>query len=208
MKISVFLRAFLLSLALHLALGATSYALLHLVDYSTAYKLPTGRLLTVEVAFESVKSALSISDSIVDQKDGDMVIHSPSPPITKKVSIGKAVSKRNHADKGQTKDEVSVDDRQSAGSSLPKPYQKLPLDQPIRVNYPEEERMQGKEALCIINIHIVHGKIQALHLSDTSHNCLASFQREAFIAISEKLFSHLSKDSAYYMMPIHFRLED
>ncbi len=207
MKTSIFLRAFLLSITLHIALGATSYALLHLSDYYTNHTLPTGRLLTVDVAFEPVKSTVVVSNSVINEND-DRSIQSSSRSVVKKIVGGNRVSKHNYPKDDHVKDDTVHNKQEVAASSLPKPYQELPSDQAIQVNYPEEERLEGREALCIIHIHVINRKIKGIQLSPDSHNCLPAFKREAFIAIREKSFARLSAEPTHYRVPIYFRLEN
>ena len=207
MKTSIFVRAFLLSITLHIVLGATSYALLYLSDYYTNHTLPTGRLLTADVTFEPVKSTVIVSHSVTDENDGDKVIPS-SLFVKKKITSGKGMSKHHYPKDDPVTDDTVRNEHEIAVSSLPKPYQKLPSDQAIQVNYPEEERLEGREALCIIHIHVVNRKIKTIQLSTDSHNCLPAFKREAFIAIREKSFAGLSANSTHYRVPIYFRLEN
>jgi hypothetical protein len=205
-QISTLLRAFVLSLILHIAFGATSYALLYLADhYASNQKLPTGHLLTTDVTFEKLNQT-EYAPSKVEQK-GLLATASTAPLKTS------VASTTQHAKSGKNKQKQSVNnaDQTSSheGSAIPKQTQNLIPDiNNVYPEYPEEERQNGREATCIVKMTLVNGAVETMLFQDASINCSKAFQDAARTALSSWHFSGVKKHPIDHVVPIIFRLHD
>ena len=139
-------RSFIVSITLHMTFGATSYALWHVATTSryTGTKLPKGQFLTTSVEFEciSTKQKTAVLRKISDSSSA----HSASA-INTKVSNQKPIQK--NAQPGEISSLMDI---------TPHPDNRHPI-------YPEEARLDGHEANCLVKIKIrSNGMIHAAEI--------------------------------------------
>ena len=74
--------------------------------------------------------------------------------------------------------------------------------------YPEEARLIGKEAFCVMKISIApNGQVQTVNLENDTKNCPAVFMREARKTISAWRFSPHRSGYIERLVPIKFKLD-
>ncbi len=185
-----FAKSLLLSLTLHLACGVTSYALWHAMKAASLShnKLKKGEFLTASVEFITHPST---------QSDPIQISTSKTNIAQQKLHLIARQKARVHS--------IATPNQQQIGSSLsdivPSPENKHPL-------YPEEARLIGKEALCIMKISIApDGHIDTINLENGTKNCPAVFVREAKKTISAWRFSPHRAGYIEKIVPIKFKLD-
>jgi TonB family protein len=182
-------RSFVVSITLHMTFGATSYALLHVITTSphTRTKLPKGQFLTTSVEFEciSTKQKTPVLTKINDSS----AAHSASV-INTKVSNQKPIQKNTQP--GESSSLMDI---------IPHPDNRHPI-------YPEEARLEGHEANCLVKIKIrSNGVIHTSEIINDIKNCPAIFRREAKKTISMWRFSAHRAEYVEKLIPIKFKLE-
>lgn len=182
-------KTLLISFALHLVFVVTSYALWHSMKAASlsANKLQKGETLTATVEFvaftptQTDNVSTRINESAISIKKK----HLAAPQEEKNQSISRQT--RRHA--GSTLSDI-----------IPSPENKHPI-------YPEEARLIGKEALCIIKVIIApNGHVRTVNLENDIKNCPAVFMREAKKAISGWRFSPHRSGYIERTVPIKFKL--
>lgn len=183
-------KSLLLSFALHLTFVVTSYALWHAMKTAqlSTNKLQKGECLTATVEFSAFTPP---------QTDHVSTHTNESPISVKKRHFATAQKEKNQSNSAQN--------QQQMGSTLsdivPSPENRQP-------RYPEEARLIGKEALCVIRISITpNGDVQTVSLENDTKNCPAVFMREARKAVSAWRFSPHRSGQIERLVPIKFKLD-
>ena len=184
-----FAKSLLLSLILHLACGVTSYALWYALQATslTYSKLKKGEFLTTSIEF------VAFSPSQSD----------PISANTRESTIALQKARLSSLEKTKNKN-IMTHSQQHVGSTLsdiiPNPENKHPT-------YPEEARLVGREALCIMKISIApNGTIHKVDLENGTKDCPSMFMHEAKKAISTWRFSPHRSGYAERTIPIKFSL--
>ncbi len=183
-------KSLLLSCALHLACGVTSYALWHAMKAIplSANKLQKGEFLTASVEF--VASVAPQIGAISASKNKTTTPHRQKYVASQQKEKRDDVSTLNNYQPGSTLSDIS-----------PSPDNKHPM-------YPEEARLIGKEALCIMKITVApNGSIHTINLENDAMNCPAVFMREAKKAVSTWQFSPHRSGYVERTVPIKFKLD-
>lgn len=187
--IQSFTKFLFLSIMLHLAFCATSYALWYVVKTISlsSNKLQKGEILTTTVEFIPSQSARENP--------------SPALSIEKRVSPQrKQQTSRNNAREKANKKSLQTHAGSTLSDIIADPKNKPPV-------YPEEARLIGKEALCILKISIAqNGSVHKIVLQNDTNHCPAVFLREAKKAISKWQFSTHNAKCIERSVPINFRL--
>lgn len=184
-------KSLLLSIALHLAFCATSYALWHAIKTISlsSNKLQKGEFLTASVTFIP-------SHATKDHQAPKTLKEKALPPQNKQViyqknTSGKASAASSYNQTASTLSDIIAD-----------PKNKSPM-------YPEEARLIGKEALCILKITIApNGSVQKIVLENDQKSCPGVFMREARKAVILWQFSPHRSEPIERTVPINFKLDN
>jgi TonB family protein len=183
-------KSLLLSLTLHLACGVTSYALWHAMKAIplSSNKLKKGEFLTASVEFVALPS--THSDPISASASKITIAQQKSHLIGRQKTRTQNIAMHRHPHTGSTLPDI-----------IPSPENKHPM-------YPEEARLTGKEALCIMKISVApNGTIHQVVLENDSKSCPAVFMREAKKTISTWQFSPHRSGYIERTVPIKFKLD-
>ena len=184
-------RSLIISITLHMVLGATSYALWQAIKTSSLShkKLPRGKLLTAAIEFEPVTAY-------------------QTPPLLSKSKETKniyPVQAHSSYKKIMYQNEIAHGPQQNEGSAL---SEIIPHQNNKRPCYPEEARLEGREAICIMRISIApNGNVHKMEAKSDKENCPEVFIREAKEAIATWKFSTHLTGYVERTVPIEFKME-